>query len=290
MLVDAILRGLDERFGFKYSAILVPAEEPNVLVTVATRGYPENGAGAEVCVRRRDRRHGRRGAQADPHLGPDARHALRLRDAREARAKPRAARRARRGASRCRVCRIPESQLGVPLLVRGELVGVLTLESEVPLSLPRRRQGVDRAARQLPRDCRPEHAAAGADDRSRGGRAAGPDAARAEGRTAAAAVTPRCRLLRRGRVHPAGWRVPDSQSAAKILWRLLKARQIDGTERVHQPRAAPRQVAEPAGVEGQPREPPAALAPPPRAEVPRHPPRPASPRPLRPRARAATSI
>ena len=27
---------------------------------------------------------------------------------------------------------IPESQLGVPLLVRGELVGVLCLESEVP--------------------------------------------------------------------------------------------------------------------------------------------------------------
>ena len=47
-LVDSILRGLDESLGFKYSAILVPAEEPGVLVTIATRGYPENGAGAEV--------------------------------------------------------------------------------------------------------------------------------------------------------------------------------------------------------------------------------------------------
>ena len=28
--------------------MLVPAEEPNVLVTIATRGYLENGAGAEV--------------------------------------------------------------------------------------------------------------------------------------------------------------------------------------------------------------------------------------------------
>ena len=47
-LVDAILRGLDESLGFKHSAILVPAEEPGVLVTIATRGYAENGAGAEV--------------------------------------------------------------------------------------------------------------------------------------------------------------------------------------------------------------------------------------------------
>jgi len=30
-LVDAILRGLDESFGFKYSALLVPTEEPGVL-------------------------------------------------------------------------------------------------------------------------------------------------------------------------------------------------------------------------------------------------------------------
>ena len=47
-LVDSILRGLDESFGFKHSVILVPTEEPGVLVTIATRGYPENGAGAEV--------------------------------------------------------------------------------------------------------------------------------------------------------------------------------------------------------------------------------------------------
>ncbi len=43
----------------------------------------------------------------------------------------------------------PESQLGVPLLVRGELIGVLILESET-FSIPRRRQDVHRTARQLP--------------------------------------------------------------------------------------------------------------------------------------------
>src|SRR5205085_5799139 len=47
-LVDGILRGLDESFGFKHSAILVPAEEPGVLVTIATRGYADHGSGAEV--------------------------------------------------------------------------------------------------------------------------------------------------------------------------------------------------------------------------------------------------
>ena len=47
-LVDSILAGLEESFGFKYSMILVPAEEPGTLVTIATRGYPHNGAGAEM--------------------------------------------------------------------------------------------------------------------------------------------------------------------------------------------------------------------------------------------------
>jgi adenylate cyclase len=37
-LVDAILRGLDDSLGFKHSSMLVPAEEPGVLVTIATRG------------------------------------------------------------------------------------------------------------------------------------------------------------------------------------------------------------------------------------------------------------
>jgi adenylate cyclase len=47
-LVDSILEGLDETFGFSHSMILVPAAEEGVLVTIASRGYPENGVGAEV--------------------------------------------------------------------------------------------------------------------------------------------------------------------------------------------------------------------------------------------------
>ncbi len=47
-LVDSILAGLDESFGFRHSMILVPTDEDGVLVTIGSRGYPENGVGAEV--------------------------------------------------------------------------------------------------------------------------------------------------------------------------------------------------------------------------------------------------
>ena len=47
-LVDSILAGLEESFGFRNSMILVPTEQDGVLVTLATRGYPQSGAGAEV--------------------------------------------------------------------------------------------------------------------------------------------------------------------------------------------------------------------------------------------------
>ena len=128
-LVDSILAGLEESFGFKQSMILVPTEQEGVLVTIATRGYPENGAGSEMRygegiggmvaeARKPIRISGlMRGmlyalAMAKAAHDPDARHAAR----------------------RVPVPGLanPESQLGVPLLVRGELVGVLVLESEVP--------------------------------------------------------------------------------------------------------------------------------------------------------------
>ena len=47
-LIDAILQGLDDIFGFTHSAILLPGEHPGMLVTIATHGYAENGAGAEA--------------------------------------------------------------------------------------------------------------------------------------------------------------------------------------------------------------------------------------------------
>jgi adenylate cyclase len=129
-LVDSILRGLDESLGFKHSAILIPAEEPGVLVTIATRGYAENGAGAEV-----------RFGEGIAGMVAEARKPIRIsglmRGMLYAFAMHKEAAEAAAGLRRARRIAMPglpnpESQLGVPLLVRGELVGVLCLESEVP--------------------------------------------------------------------------------------------------------------------------------------------------------------
>ena len=125
-LVDSILCGLEESFGFRQSMILVPAEEPGVLVTIATRGYAEDGAGAEVRI-----------GEGIAGVVAEARKPIRIsglmrgmlyalamhRQATGERPRPRIA---------MPGLPSPESQLGVPLLVRGELAGVLCLESETP--------------------------------------------------------------------------------------------------------------------------------------------------------------
>lgn len=157
-LIDAILAGLDEVFGFSHSMILLPGEQPRTLITIATHGYPENGAGAEARFGGSHHRPRGRGAQADPHLRPHARHALRLR-------------RARFRAEEAGWCsaerRIPlpglanpASQLGVPLLLRGDR-GCARHRERDAVPVPRRRQADDRAARRVSRDGNPERGAAG---------------------------------------------------------------------------------------------------------------------------------
>ena len=126
-LVDSILLALDEAFGFSHSMFLVPAEEKDVLVTIATRGYSENGAGAEV-----------RFGEGICGMVAEARKPIRIsglmRGMLYALAMHREAQHPERAARRIPLPGLPnpESQLGVPLLVRGELVGVLCVESEVP--------------------------------------------------------------------------------------------------------------------------------------------------------------
>ena len=128
-LVDSILAGLEESFGFRNSMILVPSEQDGVLVTIATRGYAENGAGAEV-----------RFGEGIVGMVAEARKPIRIsglmRGMLYALAMAKAASAPDTVAASRRVplpgLPNPESQLGVPLLVRGELVGVLCLESEIP--------------------------------------------------------------------------------------------------------------------------------------------------------------
>jgi hypothetical protein len=125
-LLDSILEGLDEIFGFHHSMILVPSEEPNVLVTIASRGYPETGVGAEVRI-----------GEGIIGVVAEARKPIRISGLLRAMLYAHAVAERARQSGLCPPDRIrlpglasPESQLGVPLLVRGELVGVLCIESE----------------------------------------------------------------------------------------------------------------------------------------------------------------
>lgn len=128
-LIDAILQGLDDIFGFTHSAILLPGERPGTLVTIATHGYAENGAGAEA-------RFGEGIAGVVAEAMKPIRIAGLMRGMLYAYAShfrahepgwcPPERRVALPGLAN------PESQLGVPLIVRGELVGVLCIESEIP--------------------------------------------------------------------------------------------------------------------------------------------------------------
>jgi hypothetical protein len=127
-LVDSILAGLEESFGFRYSMILVPAEQEGTLVTLATRGYPQSGAGAEVRV-----------GVGIAGMVAEAKKPIRISGLMRGMLYALAMHKAQTAAQEVGpAARIPlpglanpESQLGVPLLVKGELVGVLCLESEV---------------------------------------------------------------------------------------------------------------------------------------------------------------
>jgi GAF domain-containing protein len=127
-LLDSILEGIEESFGFAHSMILLPSGEQGVLVTIASRGYAEGGAGAEV-----------RPGEGIIGMVAEARKPIRIsgliRELLYAFAIQKRAQAI--GLPSHRQIPLPglanpESQLGVPLLVRGELVGVLCVESETP--------------------------------------------------------------------------------------------------------------------------------------------------------------
>ncbi|MFN7979237.1 MAG: GAF domain-containing protein [Vicinamibacterales bacterium] len=128
-MLDSILAGLEDVFGFSHAILALATDEPRVLATVASRGYPESGAGAEV-----------RFGEGIIGLVAETQQPIRisglLRGLLYAYA---VRRRAQQAGVHQFASAIPlpglaraESQLGIPLLVRGDLIGVLCVESETP--------------------------------------------------------------------------------------------------------------------------------------------------------------
>jgi signal transduction protein with GAF and PtsI domain len=128
-LLDSVLETLEAIFGFEHSLILLPAEGPDRLELIASRGYPAGGVGSEVGF-----------GEGIVGMVAEARKPIRisglLRQMLYANA---VAQRAQERGLSPEDRRIPlpgladpDSQLGIPLLVRDELIGVLCIESEKP--------------------------------------------------------------------------------------------------------------------------------------------------------------
>lgn len=128
-LLDSILAGIEEVFAFTHSMILLPGEREGVLETIATRGYGEIGVGAEA-----------RFGEGIAGMVAEARKPIRISGLMRGMLYALAVRkRAEEAGLHPDDRRIPmpglphpESQLGVPLVVRGELVGVICIESTAP--------------------------------------------------------------------------------------------------------------------------------------------------------------
>ena len=139
-LLDQVLRGslqmLDELFGFRHSMILLADERNAKLLTIASHGYEENGVGSEVGMGE-----GLIGMVARARrtlylsaMDHSLRYARAVRDRAEAMGDMEAI------AHEIPLPGLPDaaSQIAVPLVTRGRLIGVLAIESKDPLGfLPR---------------------------------------------------------------------------------------------------------------------------------------------------------
>jgi len=125
-LLEAILSGIKEYFGFSHSMILLTGDKPNTLITIAHRGYPQGGVGSEIQF-----------GEGIIGVVAEAQQPIRISGLIRgmlyaAAARRRATERGWRPQEEVRLPGLenPSSQLGVPLVVRGELIGVLCIESE----------------------------------------------------------------------------------------------------------------------------------------------------------------
>ena len=211
-LVDSILEGLDEGFGFKHSMILAPTEEDGVLVTIGSRGYAETGVGAEV-----------RFGEGIGGMVAEARKPIRISGLMRGMLYALAMHRESTHEGIPPRLRIPlpglanpESQLGVPLLVRSELVGVLCLESEVRYRFHEEdKASIEVLGNYLAIAIQNMQLLERMADAQGKDNAAATIAARPGGTRCERPPTPasRNRLSRDRRMHHGRWRIPDSQPA-----------------------------------------------------------------------------
>ncbi len=126
-LLESVLEKLEAIFGFRHSMILLAGDRPDRLELIAARGYPEGGVGSEVGF-----------GEGIIGMVAEARKPIRISGLlRHMLYADAVAKRARERGILPGEPRIPlpgladpETQLGVPLLVRDELVGVLCVETE----------------------------------------------------------------------------------------------------------------------------------------------------------------
>jgi adenylate cyclase len=126
-LLDGILEKLEDIFGFRNSMILLTADRPDRLELVASRGYPEGGVGSEVGF-------------GDGIIGmvAEARKPVRISGLMRHMLYAYAVAERARLHGLCPDDRriplpglaSPETQLGIPLLAQGELIGVLCIETD----------------------------------------------------------------------------------------------------------------------------------------------------------------
>lgn len=136
LLLDEVLESslqlLEEQFGFQHSIILLADDQNAKLLTIASHGYPENGVGSEVGMGE-----GLIGMVARARrtlylsaMDHGLRYARAVRDRAEAEGRTEAI------AREIPLPGLPDagSQIAVPLVTRGRLVGVLAVESKDPLA------------------------------------------------------------------------------------------------------------------------------------------------------------
>lgn len=128
-MLDNALETLERIFGFAHSMILLPADRPDRLELIASRGYAEGGVGSEVGF-----------GEGIIGMVAEARKPIRISGMLRYMLYADAVAKRTKGlgipvGSRCIQLPglpHPDSQLGIPLLVRDELVGVLCIESDEP--------------------------------------------------------------------------------------------------------------------------------------------------------------